>query len=543
MDSCFTVLGSGASSGVPWLGCVLEDKEGGVTHGCCAVCADALSTPYSRNRRSNVSCALRFARPDGAGLFNVVVDCGKTFRETCTRVWPGLSPPMRRLHALLLSHPHADAFMGLDCLREASPGFPVHVYCHAPTMARIREAFPYLVPSEAAARAAAAAAAAAARCCAGEGGAQAQAPMPKTYIADLVFHMIEPWVPFELEGSGGLLVTPIPLEHSGRMGVPSYNEAQDSCLGFEFGAVLAQPGAAQPQTEPAAGQPQSEGAVTLAGSGGSSFAGSAPPSQLRLPLPLDGRGLPRLPAFTGDRVLWLSDLRAVSAEVRAYLASRPITVLCLDSLGQRPCATHFSLGQAVACAVDLAGPHSASAGAARVLLVGMCHELDHDGENAKLAGVCASARVARPAQGARPLVWQGSPSSSSEDPQAFQPLSLASISLAHDGASLPVAITHRASLEGLGREVAALRAAAAALCAGDGFDYAQAAQAAEVAMKAQSTALEARHLPADSGERLALRRREDYWGALPPMYTGYEDSPSHSFRGAWRFTMPDGRRL
>ena len=62
-------------------------------------------------------------------------------------------------------------------------------------------------------------------------------------------------------------------------------------------------------------------------------------------------------------------------------------------------------------------------------------------------------------------------------------------------------------------------------------------------MKAQGTALEARFLPADSGERLALRRREDYWAALPPMYTGYEDSPSHVLRGAWRFTMPDGRRL
>jgi hypothetical protein len=33
----------------------------------------------------------------------VVVDCGKTFRDTVARVWPRLEPPLRRMDALLLS--------------------------------------------------------------------------------------------------------------------------------------------------------------------------------------------------------------------------------------------------------------------------------------------------------------------------------------------------------------------------------------------------------------------------------------------------------
>jgi len=140
----FTILGSGASSGVPFLGCVLEDPAG--VPSCCAVCRDAHEHPFSPNRRGNVSCALRFPRPDGGGDFTVVVDCGKTFRDTVARVWPRLEPPLRRMDALLLSHAHADAFMGMDCLREVSPASPIHVYCHAPTYQRVCLAFPYLVP-------------------------------------------------------------------------------------------------------------------------------------------------------------------------------------------------------------------------------------------------------------------------------------------------------------------------------------------------------------------------------------------------------------
>ena len=318
--STFTILGSGASSGVPFLGCVLEDPGSGLP-GCCAVCRDAHEHPLSSpNRRGNVSCALRFQRPDGGGEFNVVVDCGKTFRDTVARVWPRLAPPLRRVDALLLSHPHADAFMGMDCLREVAPKAQIHVYLHEPTYAHVCAAFPYLVPH----------------------GASAAAT---TFIANLVFHVIHPWVPFVLEGSGGLVVTPVPVEHSDTLGAPHYPQ-EESCLAFEFGCVLRAPplpppggaGAPPPSPLPPSTPPQ--------GGAGAPPPPPSPPPQWDArtlprggtpgaPLALDGRGLPLLPPFSGDRVLWVSDLRALSAEARAYFAARPVAVLCLDALGLR----------------------------------------------------------------------------------------------------------------------------------------------------------------------------------------------------------------
>jgi len=249
------------------------------------------------------------------------VDCGKTFRDTVARVWLRLEPPLRRMDALLLSHAHADAFMGLDCLREVSPSSkaPLHVYCHEPTYRRVCLAFPYLVPKEDAQRAAG---------CGGGGDGpstgSSASTAATTFIASLVFHVISPWVPFELVGSGGLVVTPVPVEHMNNLGCPHF-PFEDSCLAFEFGCVLQRGG---------------EGA----GEGGGALAG-APPAPLQWdaallprrgePLPLDGRGLPVLPAWAGDRVLWVSDLRALSAEARAFFAARPVSLLFVDALGLR----------------------------------------------------------------------------------------------------------------------------------------------------------------------------------------------------------------
>lgn len=535
------MLGSGASSGVPWLACVLEDPAAGLAGGGCAVCAEALRDARSPNRRGNVSCALRFARPDGgaAGLYTVVVDCGKTFRDTVTRVWPRLAPPLRGLQALLLTHPHADAFGGLDCLREASPSSPVHVYCHAPTMRRIEQVYPYLVPSAAGAGAAAGSAAGAGAA-AGSAGGSGQAPMPRTYVADLIFHVVTPWVPFELAGSGGLVVTPIPLEHSGRFGAPGFCE-EDVCLGFEFGCFLPGSSSGGAPAELQQHEPAAAAAEAAA-------------------LPLDARGLPALPAFSGDRILWLSDVRALSAEVRAFLAARPVTLLCIDALGHKLFPTHFNLAQAVACAVDLVGPGSATAAAAApvdVQLVGMNHDVFHEGECAKLEGVRASARVARPACGARPFVWEGAPCAEAgagagagaapgEPALVFEPLGLASLALAHDGASRAVRIAQPLrSLAALARDIEAVRCAARALSSSDAaFDYLAAATAASACMRQASAAhppLGEAHLPPAGGPRLALRQREDYLSALPPAYAGgYEGSPSQAKRGAWVY---EGRRL
>lgn len=518
--SKFTILGSGASSGVPWLACTLAPRGGdaagppllsscgcgdaaevvsGVPSFCCPVCADA-DNPLSPNKRGNVSCVARIARPDGGpGLFNVVVDCGKTFRDTVVRVWPRLSPPLRRIDALLLTHAHADAIFGLDCLREVAPDAPVHVYCHAPTMAKLKAIYGYLMPTEQ------------------SGGAP-----PVTYVADLVFHVITPWEPFELEGSGGVLVTPIPVEHAGRFGSPEYN-ADDSCLAFEFGAVRA--------------------ADTVA--------------PAAVALRADARGLPTLPPWdASDRVVWLSDVRALSAEARAYFAARATTLLCVDALGLREYPTHFGFGQALAAAADLMGPGSATAAragggdAARVRLVGINHEVDHGSEQAVLETWARRARVrVRPADASRdPVTWAcgvDDAAVTAAEESATSPLSL-DVAIAHDGATDHLRLNAPyASAAALGAEVEAVRAAARALAASDATDYSAVQCDRENAARARrgggagawdAAAPTAREFDATEDARDAppsMRWREDYLASRPNCFRRYTESASEGVRKGW----------
>ena len=513
--SIFTVLGSGASSGVPWLACSLAPRGGatapapgcgcgdaevvvGVPAFCCPVCADAADNPLGPNKRGNVSCVARIARPDGCDtLFNVVVDCGKTFRDTVARVWPRLSPPLRRIDALLLTHAHADAVFGLDCLREVAPDAPVHVYCHSPTMERLKTIYSYLMPKE-------------------QSGAS-----PITYVAELVFHVITPWEPFELEGSGGIIVTPIPVEHSGRFGSPEYDD-DDSCLAFEFGAVRA--------------------------------ANAVAPTAVTLQP--DVRGLPTLPPWeASDRVVWLSDVRALSAEARAYFAARATTLLCIDALGLREYPTHFGFGQALAAAVDLIGPGSATAARAvgdrpRVRLVGINHEVDHTAEQSALASWVHRARVrVRRADANRdPVTWASGVddgAATEAEHSATSPLSL-DVAIAHDGSTERLRLNAPyASVAVLAAEVAAVRAAARALAAADVRDYSAVQRDREKAARARrgggagawdAAPPDAREFDSTEDARDAvpsMRWREDYLASRPNCFRRYAESASEAVRTGW----------
>lgn len=540
----FYVLGSGASSAVPWLACALaprspsDDPLGAkIPSTCCAVCADAIDFPLGPNKRGNVSMGLRMTRPDGTGGdFCVVVDCGKTFRDTVARVWPRLEPPLRRIDALLLTHPHADAFMGMDCLREVAPSDPVHVYCHAPTYERVRAAFPYLVTgppksgSLTAPVAGAAAAPSPSACCAETASNDASAAAqraPVTYVANLIFHIVTPWEPFELEGSGGLLVTPIPVEHAGPFGSPQYPDSE-SCLAFEFGAILQTPPRTQPES--ATNSPAAAASTITA---------------------LDSRGLPTLPAWPGDRILWVSDIRALSAEVRVYLASRPVTLLLVDALGFREYPTHFSISQALAMAADVMGPQSATSAAAftdsqtvspRVRLVGINHEVDHATEQSRLRSWAASARIARPAAGGEPLAW-------AEDERSGDSLGL-DIELGFDGLSQAVVFKkYYPRLEDYAAEIAAMRGAASALASGDNTNYADLARRRAIATAAarELEATGVAELPRSQRASLepppssiprsstTVRLREDYNDSLPGEFQTYRGSPSSKVRGGWVF--------
>jgi hypothetical protein len=102
-------LGTGVSTGLPKLGCIVRPDP---TRPECAVCKSALN-PNSRNRRGNVSVLLRFLGEDGR-VRSIMVDAGKTMREACLRHLPNNG--VRGIDALLITHAHADAILGTSRL-------------------------------------------------------------------------------------------------------------------------------------------------------------------------------------------------------------------------------------------------------------------------------------------------------------------------------------------------------------------------------------------------------------------------------------------
>lgn len=147
----FVILGSGVSTGLPRISCIIRPTEAYR----CAVCHDALHTPGSKNRRGNVSALVR-----AAGR-TVLIDCGKTIRESTMRHFPTLN--VRNVDAIVLTHGHADAILGLDDARDIQMAPrrivvgnevrygetpPTPVYLNEATMTVCRNVFPYLMPPD-----------------------------------------------------------------------------------------------------------------------------------------------------------------------------------------------------------------------------------------------------------------------------------------------------------------------------------------------------------------------------------------------------------
>jgi phosphoribosyl 1,2-cyclic phosphate phosphodiesterase len=112
------MLGSGTSSGVPVIGCD------------CAVC----TSDDPRNRRSRAGVLLEL--PAG----NLVIDTSPDFREQALRA------KLRRVDAVLYTHPHADHVFGLDDLRIFNflQNRTIPCFGSAATMARLRQVFAYV---------------------------------------------------------------------------------------------------------------------------------------------------------------------------------------------------------------------------------------------------------------------------------------------------------------------------------------------------------------------------------------------------------------
>lgn len=113
-----TILGSGASSGVPLIGCE------------CAVC----TSPNPRNKRSRVSVMVE---TQGKAL---LIDTAPDLREQFLR------EGLKTADAILYTHAHADHLHGIDDIRSLNfhKGGPIPCYADTATLAELKERFGYV---------------------------------------------------------------------------------------------------------------------------------------------------------------------------------------------------------------------------------------------------------------------------------------------------------------------------------------------------------------------------------------------------------------
>jgi phosphoribosyl 1,2-cyclic phosphodiesterase len=206
-------LGTGVSTAIPNLSHVLFKRS-------CPVCSDA-QLPGSRNRRNNVSIAVIFADSTGSEKC-IIVDVGKTMRDSMMNLLPqhGIS----EIDALIITHGHADAMLGLDDARDLQQferievpdadynyqlvsGFkytcgPLPVYLTAETMKTVNDAFGYLTRAPE--------------------FLDEAAQILRRRIAYLSFHTIEPDCSFSIHD---FLIKAFPVWHGGEY----------VSLGFSFG--------------------------------------------------------------------------------------------------------------------------------------------------------------------------------------------------------------------------------------------------------------------------------------------------------------------
>jgi phosphoribosyl 1,2-cyclic phosphodiesterase len=139
MSDTLVFVGTGVSTGLPVLGHL---------NGHCNVCMEALLNYHSPNRRNNVSFLIYHA----ASNQNILIDCGKTFRDSFLRTLS--SRKISQIDCLLLTHDHADAIDGIDDLRDlqvfSDTGHavfckkPIKTYLSQQTLTTLQQRIPYI---------------------------------------------------------------------------------------------------------------------------------------------------------------------------------------------------------------------------------------------------------------------------------------------------------------------------------------------------------------------------------------------------------------
>ncbi|GAA5875828.1 hypothetical protein JCM8547_005325 [Rhodosporidiobolus lusitaniae] len=208
------LLGTGTSSALPLISCLTAPprEEGGDG---CWCCRSTLLKPGEKgedgttyeegmkNKRRNTSAVLRIkSEKSGERDRTILIDCGKTFLEAAQEHFP--KNGLREIDALILTHAHADAILGLDDLRAwtlrgaIQPTIPI--YLTQETFDDVARAFPYLTTGKAV-----------------TGGGD---------IPALSWHVFDPTTPFMIEG---IEVVPLPVHHGKFFTTPP---SPYFCLGF-----------------------------------------------------------------------------------------------------------------------------------------------------------------------------------------------------------------------------------------------------------------------------------------------------------------------
>jgi len=155
-----------------------------------------------------------------------MLDAGKTMRQSVMKWFPAFG--VQALAAVVLTHPHADAFLGLDDLRDLSPRRVLPVYLSKRCFEVVKRVFSYLVPEGSVAKRSE-------KCGYGledavtgsSGGAASVCAPATTFVAMIEWRIFNEWEPFVIPEANNVVVTPVPVQHgAGRDNIS---------FAFEFG--------------------------------------------------------------------------------------------------------------------------------------------------------------------------------------------------------------------------------------------------------------------------------------------------------------------
>ncbi|KAG5648258.1 hypothetical protein DXG03_006216 [Asterophora parasitica] len=316
-------LGTGTSSSLPHIECITAPPDAKR----CKTCLSTLTPEGKKNIRRNTSAAFRMTAKNGSKV-TIVIDAGKNFQASALEWFPKYG--LRRIDALLITHPHADAMNGLDDLRGWTLNNAIQshidVYVSQETFVEVQRSFPYLVSKEFA-----------------SGGGD---------VPEFKWHIIRDTVPFEIQDTG-IFVTPFSVHH-GRI----FSVAPPP-------AYIPSPSATTPSTP-------TKTTVSLPSKHLFTENGihKKPEEEVVHPYLCYGFKI-------GDEVVYISDVSHIPDDKWDVIQSRrpgdsnsPLPVLVLDCLRLRPHTSHFGLESAVEAARRI--------DALRTYLVGFGHEVAHD---------------------------------------------------------------------------------------------------------------------------------------------------------------------